>query len=121
MERAKLSRTIERLLRCAEDIASACAPVDGSSNNKDYNKMSGLHARAVAGFEKDRERYSHLTQTKKVAAVARDWLDAYQDAQVFDKLPALLAVVQHRAEAVARSPNSPMHMWVPVLQPRPPG
>ncbi len=110
MERAKLSRSLERVLRCTEDLARACTAVDVVQAEVD--KALGPYMRAAAGFEKDRKRDSHLTQTKKVAAVAKDWLDAYQDAQVFDKLPALLAVVQRSAEIAALSTNSPVCRYV---------
>lgn len=51
-----------------------------------------------------------------MAAVARVWLDAFQDAHLFDKLPALLAMMQHSAEVAARPTNSPMRTCVPVWQ-----
>ncbi len=113
MERAKLGRAIERLLRCTEVVA---CPVDASTIDSERGKAIGAYGKAFAGFEKDRERHTHLTQSKKLAALAKDWLDAYQDVQVFDRLRALLAVMQDRTEAVVRSTDSPVRTWVPVPQ-----
>ncbi len=105
MDRAKLGRTIERYLRGAEDLVSAW--VAASSTDADNQKAMLAYERAVVGFDKERKRHSHLTQSKKVAALANDWLDAYQDVRVLDKLPALLMAMQHSAEVAALSTNSP--------------
>ncbi len=110
--RANLGRAIERCLRCTGDVINACSLVGASNTNVEYEKAMSAYNIALGRFEKDRERHGCLGQSNKIVALAKDWLGAYQDVQVFDKLPPLLTAVQRSAEVAALSTTSPVSRYV---------
>ncbi len=112
MDRANLGRAIERYLRCTGDLVNACSLGDASNTGVEYEKALSAYNAALDRFEKDTERHCRLAQSKKIAALAKDWLGAFQDVQVFDKLPPLLMVVQRSAEVAALSTTSPVCRYV---------